>query len=136
MNFDRTEEQELIAASIARFVERDYTFEARRRTVASSGGYSEDIWRTMAELGLLGVTVPPEHGGLGGGAMEAMSLMEGIGEALMVEPWLATAGLGARLIARGGSQAQRDRILPAVVEGKLKLAFAHIEFEGRHSTSH
>ena len=61
MNFDRTEEQELVAASIARFIERDYTFEVRRRILAEPRGYSDAIWRTMAELGLLGVALPVEH---------------------------------------------------------------------------
>src|SRR5512132_2662130 len=103
MNFDISEEQELLAASIARFVERDYTFEARRRIIASPDGYSDDLWRTMAELGLLGVTLPAADGGLGGGAVDAMSWMEAIGSALIVEPWLATVGVGAQLVARGGN---------------------------------
>jgi len=133
MNFDRTEEQELIAASIARFVERDYTFGVRRRILASAQGYSDDVWQTMAKLGLLGVTLPSEHGGLGGGAGEAMSLMEGIGDALILEPWLPTVGLGAQFVARGGSDAQRAQILPAVIEGRRKLAFAYAEAESRHA---
>ena len=126
MNFDRTEEQELVAASIARFIEREYSFEARRRIVSSPGGYSDDIWRGMADLGLLGLLVPDDLGGLGGGAMEAMPLMEAIGSALVVEPWLATAGIGARLIARAGS-AEHRALLARVSDGTLKLAFAHPE---------
>ena len=136
MNFDRSEEQQLIAASIARFVERDYTFAIRRGIVASSAGCSDDVWRTLAELGLLGLTVPAADGGLGGGARDAMSLMEAIGDALIVEPWLATVALGARLIARGGDDVQRRRILPAVADGTRKLAFAHAEAEARHTLAH
>lgn len=136
MNFDPTEEQQLVAASIARFVERDYTFEARRCIVASDAGYSEDVWRTMAALGLLGMTLPETHGGLGGGAIDAMSLMEAIGAALVVEPWLATVGLCAQLVVRAGNAAQKARIVPAVVDGTLKLAFAHAEAGARYRLAH
>jgi len=136
MNFDPTEEQRLLAASIARFVDRDYTFEARRAIVASPAGFSPTVWRTLAELGLLGLTLPVEHGGFGGGAQDAMSLMSAIGEALIVEPWLATVGTAAQLVARGGTDAQKRRLLPAVAEGTITLAFAHAEPGARHDVAH
>jgi alkylation response protein AidB-like acyl-CoA dehydrogenase len=94
----------------------------------------------MAELGLLGLPLPAAYGGFGGGAMDTVSLMEAIGGALIVEPWLATVALGAQFIARGGNEAlrdeQRQRILPAVAEGRLKLAFAHVEAAARHTLAH
>jgi len=137
MNFDPSEEQRLLAASIERFVERDYAFETRRRIVASPDGYSQDVWRTMAELGLLGLPLPAAHGGFGGGAMDTVSLMQAMGGALIVEPWLATVALGAQFIARGHDNElrdeQRQRILPAVAEGRLKLAFAHAEAASRYA---
>ena len=136
MNFDASEEQQLFAASIARFVERDYAFDRRRRIVASPDGFSRDVWRTMAEMGLLGLPLPAAYGGLGGGAMDAMSLMDAIGAALIVEPWLATVALGAQLIALGGSEAQRQRMLPDVAEGTLLLAFANAEADARYTLAH
>jgi alkylation response protein AidB-like acyl-CoA dehydrogenase len=135
MNFDPTEEQQLLAASIARFVERDYTFEARRAIAASHQGWSSDVWRTMADLGLLGLTLPAEHGGFGGGAMDAMALMEAIGGALIVEPWLPTVALGARLVAKAGSDIQKQ-LLANVAEGRRTMAFAHAEAAARHSLAH
>jgi alkylation response protein AidB-like acyl-CoA dehydrogenase len=131
LNFDPSEEQRLFAASIERFVARDYTFEARRRIVASQDGYSRDVWAAFAELGLLGVAVPSEYGGLGGGAVDLTSVMEAIGEALIVEPFLATV-MGARLIARAGSLGQKNTLLPAIAEGKLTMAFAHSEQGARY----
>jgi len=136
MNFDPTEEQQLLAASIARFVERDYTFEARRAIVASPQGWSSAVWRTMADMGLLGLTLPAEHGGFGGGAMDAMALMEAIGGALIVEPWLSTVALGARLVAAAGTDVQKQRLLPSVAEGSRTMAFAHAEDGARHSLAH
>jgi alkylation response protein AidB-like acyl-CoA dehydrogenase len=135
MNFDPSEEQRLFAASIERFVARDYTFDIRRRIVASRDGYSRDVWAAFAELGLLGVAIPGEYGGLGGGAVDLTSVMEAIGEALIVEPFLATA-MGARFVAHAGTPEQKNGLLPAVAEGKLTMAFAHSEQGARYDLAH
>jgi alkylation response protein AidB-like acyl-CoA dehydrogenase len=135
MNFDPSEEQRLFAASIERFVARGYTFEARRRIVASHDGYSRDVWAAFAELGLLGVAIPTEYGGLGGGAVDLTSVMDAIGEALIVEPFLATV-MGARFVARAGTLEQKNTLLPAVAEGKLAMAFAHSEQGARYDLAH
>jgi alkylation response protein AidB-like acyl-CoA dehydrogenase len=90
----------------------------------------------MADLGLAGLCLPVEHGGFGGGAVDAMPVMEAIGEALIVEPYVATVGLGAQLIVRGGTAAQKGRILPAVAAGDLTLAFAQSESDARYELAH
>ena len=77
----------------------------------------------------------PDYGGFGGGAVDLMGVMEAAGDALLVEPYLATVGLGAQFVARAGSDAQKKAILPAVVEGKLKMAFAHTEKGARYNLS-
>jgi alkylation response protein AidB-like acyl-CoA dehydrogenase len=94
------------------------------------------VWSAMAELGLLGLTVPEAYGGLGGGAVDAMTLMEAIGDALLLEPWLATVGMGARIVARGGSDAERERMLPSVVQGTATLACAFAEPGSGYALSH
>ena len=132
MNFDYNEEQRLLAESVRRFVAQDYGFEERRRIVASAEGYSAKAWSTMAELGLLGLGISPEHGGFGGGAVDLMSTMEAFGDALVVEPYLATVGIGARFIALAGTPEQQETMLPRIVEGGLKLAFAHTEADARY----
>ena len=136
MKFDRTEEGRQLADSIARFVERDYDFDARRKIIASGEGFSRDAWKTMADLGLAGLLLPVETGGFGGGAVDAMPVMEAIGEALIVEPYLPTVGLGAQFIARAGTAAQKERILPAVISGDLTLAFAQLETDARYDLAH
>src|SRR5713226_6474782 len=73
MNFDYNEEQQLLAASVKRFIDKDYTSEARRKIVASSEGHSNAIWSTFAEIGLLGLPFSPDVGGFGGGAVDLMS---------------------------------------------------------------
>ena len=121
MKFDYSEEQQLVADSVRRFVQQDYAFEARRRIVASPEGWSHDIWRTLADIGLLGLPFPAEHGGFGGCAIDLMSVMEAFGEALLVEPYLSTVGLAGRLVARAGSEEQKREILPAIAEGRLVI---------------
>ena len=101
MNFDYNEEQLLLANSIKQFVAKEYTFEARNEIIGSPAGYSERVWSTFAEMGLLGLPFPPAFGGYGGDAVDLMPVMEAVGEGLIVEPYLATVGLGGRCIVRG-----------------------------------
>jgi alkylation response protein AidB-like acyl-CoA dehydrogenase len=131
MNFDYNEEQQLLADSVRRFIQKDYEFEARRTLVASAEGYSEKVWAALAEMGLTGIPFSPDYGGFGGGAVDLMSVMEAFGEGLLVEPYLPTL-LGALCVARAGSEAQKKAVLPAVVEGKLKMAFAFSERGARY----
>ncbi len=127
MDFEPSEEQRQLSDSLRRFIERDYAFEARRGIVASATGYSEAAWAALADLGVLALAVPEAHGGFGGGATDMMGVMEAIGEALVVEPVLETAGLGARFVALGGSESLKAAVLPALAEGRVKVAFAHVE---------
>ncbi len=136
MNFDYSEEQQLLANSIKQFIVKDYTFEARKALLTSSMGYSEQVWATFAEMGLLGLPFANEFGGFGGNAVDLMPVMEAIGEGLVLEPYLATVGLGGQFIARGGSDAQKQAVLPALIEGRLKLAFAQTERGGRYNLAH
>jgi alkylation response protein AidB-like acyl-CoA dehydrogenase len=134
MNFDYSEEQQLLADSVRRLLQKDYEFEARKKIVASKEGCSPAVWSKFAEMGLTALPLPSEHGGFGGGAVDLMGVMEAFGEALVVEPLVPTL-LGALLVAKGGSAELKRSILPAVAEGKMKLAFAHAEPNSRHDLS-
>jgi alkylation response protein AidB-like acyl-CoA dehydrogenase len=132
MNFDLNEEQQLLAASIRRFVEKDYAFEKRRKILASPEGWSREVWATLAELGVLGLPLPSDAGGFGGGASDLMPVMEAFGDALMVEPYLSTVGIGAQFVARGASAERQSNLLPSIAEGRLKMAFAQVEPGSRY----
>lgn len=123
MNFDYNEEQQLLADSVRRYLQKDYDFEARKKILATPEGWSERAWATFAEMGLTGLPLSPDYGGFGGGAVDLMSVMEAFGEALVVEPYLPTV-LGALAIAKGGDARQKQEILPLVVQGKMRLALA------------
>ena len=132
MNFDLSDEQTLLAETIKRFVATHYNFDARAKIIASPAGHSEDVWAALAEMGVLGLPFDEAHGGFGVTTVDLMLVMEAIGEGLLVEPYLATVGLGGRFIARAGTKAQQDRILPALIQGKHTLAFAHTEPGARY----
>jgi alkylation response protein AidB-like acyl-CoA dehydrogenase len=136
MKFDYSEEQQLVADSVRRFVAQDYGFEARRKIVASPEGWSREVWGKLAEIGLLGLPFPAEQGGFGGRAVDLMSVMEAMGDALLVEPYLSTVALAGRLVARTGSAAQLAETIPAVVEGRQVLAFGHTEEGARYDLAH
>jgi len=124
MNFDYNEEQQLLADSVRRFLQKDYDFEKRKAILQK--GWSEQVWATFAEMGLTGLPLSPDYGGFGGGAVDLMSVMEAFGEALVVEPYLPTI-LAALVIAKGGDAKQKQAILPQVAEGKMRLALATSE---------
>jgi len=126
MNFDYNEEQQLLADSVRRFLQKDYDFEARKKIVASEEGWSARVWSTFAELGLTGLPLSPDYGGFGGGAVDLMEVMIAFGEALVVEPYVPTVTT-ALMVAKAGTAQQQQSILPAVVQGRMKLAFAHLE---------
>ena len=131
MDFDYSEEQQLLADSVKKYAQKAYDFESRKKIVQSREGFSAEAWATFADMGLLGLPLADEFGGFGGGALDMMGVMEIFGEALVVEPYLATV-LAARLVARAGSAAQRKAILPAVAEGSMRLAFAQTEAGARY----
>jgi len=127
MNFDYNEEQQLLADSLRRYLQAQYSFEQRKKLI--DGG--AEVWAKFAEMGLMALPLPTEQGGFGGGAVDLMAIMEAFGEALVVEPYLATL-IASRLVARCGSAAQKSALLPHVAEGKLKMAFAHTEAGSRY----
>ncbi len=136
MDFDYSEEQRLLADTLKRFLTSNYTLDARAKIMASEAGYSQEVWAAFAEMGLLGLPYDTAYGGFGGNTVDVMIVMEAIGEGLVVEPYLSTVGLGGQFVARGGTEAQKQRILPAVAEGKARLALAQTELGARYDLQH
>jgi len=133
MDFAFTEEQTLLRNSVQKFVQNGYTFDARRATVKSEAGWKRESWKQFAELGLLGAPFTEEQGGLGGGPIETMIIMEEFGRGLVVEPYLGTVVLAGGFLRHGGSKAQKEQFIPEIVEGKRVFAFAFAEPQGRYN---
>src|SRR6266550_6911710 len=132
MDFELSEEQRLLKDSVERLIADRYGFEARKGYMQEPGGFSRELWRTYAELGLLGLGFDERHGGSGGGPIETMIVAEAFGRALALEPFLATVVLGGGLLRHGGSDEQRAALLPKIGDGSLLLAFAHSERQSRY----
>ena len=132
MDFDLTDEQRLLKDSVDRLIADQYQFEQRKKYMAEPDGWSSAVWQQYAELGLLGLPFAEAHGGFGGGPVETMIVMEAFGRGLVLEPYFGTVILGGGLIRRGASPAQQQALLPLVVQGKMKLAFAHVERQSRY----
>jgi alkylation response protein AidB-like acyl-CoA dehydrogenase len=118
-------EQVILRDSAEKFLGGRYDYRTFQRIADSEAGWSRELWSELAELGWLGLPFATEDGGSGGGAVELAILMEAFGRHLVIEPYLATVVLGGGLVASLGSAAERRAILPAVIKGDCRLAFAH-----------
>ncbi len=132
MDFSYTDEQQMLRDTLGRFLADRYDFETRRKVIAAEPGWSPDVWRAFAEeLGILGAGFSEDHGGLGGGAVEHMIVMEELGKGLVVEPYLGTAVIGGGFLkAAGGDLA--EELIPGIIAGEVVGAFAYAEPKGRY----
>ncbi|MEO8669581.1 MAG: acyl-CoA dehydrogenase family protein, partial [Bauldia sp.] len=133
MDFSFTEEQTLLRNSVQKFLQSTYDFDTRRKVSKSDTGWRKEIWKEFADLGLLGAAIPEDFGGLGGGPIETMIVMEEIGRSLVIEPYLANAVIAAGFLKAGGSTAQKESLLPAIAAGENTYAFAYAEPQGRYN---
>ena len=135
MNFDYTEEQQMVRDSIARFVQDDYDWDTRRAIVDGDEGMSRDNWNTFAELGWLSIPFSEADGGFGGNIVDLSVVMEEMGKGLVVEPFFPTVVLFGGLVARAGDEAQRGAVLENLISGQTLGAFAYVERQSRFEIS-
>jgi alkylation response protein AidB-like acyl-CoA dehydrogenase len=130
MNFDYTDEQNMLRDSIAKWAAGQYDFDKRREALKSEDAWKTN-WATFAELGLLMAPLPEEYGGLGGGPIDINVVAEEFGKALVVEPYVPTVVIGAGAIKYAGSAAQKEEHLNAIAGGERVIAFAQAEPKSR-----
>jgi alkylation response protein AidB-like acyl-CoA dehydrogenase len=133
MDFTYTETQNMIRETLSRFLSDTYDFDKRQKMIASDAGRDPTIWAALAsELGILGAAFSVAHGGLDGGHLENVIIMEELGKVMAIEPYLQTVVIGGgALKAVGGAQA--DAIIPEIINGNAILAFAYAEPQGRYN---
>ena len=132
MDFDLSEEQRLLKDSVEGLLADSYDFEQRKKNSAAKKGWSDEVWKKFAEQGLLGLPFAEADGGFGAGAIETMIVMEAMGKSLVVEPYLATVVLGGGFLRHGGSDAQRQALIPSIIDGSKTLSFAQLEKNSRY----
>lgn len=129
MDLNYSEDQRLLKAAVDRFLEERYDFERRKGIIGSDRGWDPSIWADFAALGWLALPFSEESGGLGGGPVETALIMEAIGRALVVEPYLACVILAGGLIETLGTPQQKAQLLGGLMEGASRPALAHMERE-------
>jgi pimeloyl-CoA dehydrogenase small subunit len=132
MDFDLSEEQRLLKESVEGLLSDAYEFEQRKKYMSEKGGWSRSIWNKFAEQGLLGLPFSEDEGGFGAGAVETMIVMEALGRALVVEPYLAAVVIGGGFLRHGASAAQKAAYIPSLIDGTKTFAFAQLEKNSRY----
>lgn len=125
MDFSFTEEQQMLLDSTRRWVSDHYGAEQRKKIITSPVGFSREVWRQFADLGLLGINIPADDGGFEGGPVGTLAVSMVMGEALVVEPYLSSAVVATRAIDTLASPAQRAQWLPKLASGELIAVLAH-----------
>lgn len=132
MDFNFTEEQDMVRDSLTRLVRENYGWETRMAAINSESGLNPGTWAQLAELGLLGMPFAEEDGGFGGGAVDAMIVMEEFGKGLVVEPFVPTVVCAGGFLKHAGTAAQKEEHIGGIVDGSQIFAFAYAEPRGRY----
>ncbi len=133
MDFNFTEEQGMIRDSLSRMIREQYDWETRVGVVNSEIGWRPDMWAQLAELGLFMAPFSEEDGGLGGGPVDAMIVMEEFGKGLVVEPFIPSVVCAGGFLKHAGTAAQKEEHLQAIMGGASVFAFAYAEPKGRYN---
>ncbi|MGA0605090.1 acyl-CoA dehydrogenase family protein [Phenylobacterium sp. VNQ135] len=133
MDFSFTEEQSMLRDTVASYLADNYDFDKRRAALAKEPGWRPDVWKAFAEeLGILGAPFSEDLGGLGGGPIENMVVMEELGKALVVEPYLPTVVIGGGFLKHSGYAGAAD-LIGGIIGGQNIFAFAYAEPKGRYN---
>ena len=135
MDFTFNEEQTMIQDQVEQFIQKEYDWETRQELSNSDLGFGTHNWKTFAELGWLGIAVSEKNGGFGGSSIETMLIMEEFGKGLVVEPFLETVVISAGILARHGTDEQKNQVLNSVINGEMHLALAYAEPQSRLNLS-
>lgn len=131
MDFEFTDEQNMVRDGISRLIREQYDFDTRREVIASESGWRPELWAQLAELGMLAAPFSEADGGFGG-PTEAMIIMEEFGKGLAVEPFIPSVVCAGGFLKHGGNDAQREEYIGGIISGEMVFAFAYAEPRGRY----
>ena len=130
MDFDFSDDQEQLRDAVRRWVDRGYGFE-RRRGAVRAGGFDRKTYGELAELGLTGLYVPDDQGGMGMGPVEGMVVMEELGRGIVLEP-VAQALIAGGVLSGYAPNAVKSAWLPKIASGEALVVLAHVERKARY----
>ena len=131
MDFDFSDDQVQLGDAVRKWVDKGYTFD-RRRAAEKAGGFDRAAWNELAELGLCGLYVPEDDGGLGMGPVEGMVVMEELGRGIVLEP-LAQSLMAGGVLAGYADAAIKAAWLPKVASGEALVVLAYQERAARYA---
>ncbi|MBS3960610.1 MAG: acyl-CoA dehydrogenase family protein [Sandarakinorhabdus sp.] len=133
MDFNFTETQSMLRDTLRRYLLDSYDFDTRQAMLRKDGGRDPGIWRSLAtEIGILGAALPEQYGGFGGGPVDSMVLMQELGRAIAVEPYVSTVVIGGNALAATGG-ALADALVPAIIGGEAIIGAGFYEPQGRYN---
>jgi alkylation response protein AidB-like acyl-CoA dehydrogenase len=130
MDFDFSEDQEQLRDAVRKWVDKGYDFE-RRRAAVSAGGFDRAAYTELAELGLAGLYISGDDGGLGMGPTEGMVVMEELGRGIVLEP-LAQTLICSGVLSAYAPADLKAAWLPRVASGEALVVLAHQERGARY----
>lgn len=131
MSLDLTlsESEQMLKKTALDFMHRDAPKGVVQVLQETDTGYTEELWKTVVEMGWLGIIIPEEYGGTGSTLTSAGVLFEALGSGPLPGPYFSSAILGSQIIMEAGSEEQKKQILPAVANGEQILTLALTEPE-------
>jgi len=127
MDLKLSEEQEMIKTQARDFLEAEYAFEVAKAVDFTDDAFSAEHWQKAADMGWPGLGIPEQYGGTGGNFLDLGVLYEELGRAAFLSPLFSSAVLCASAIMEGGTEEQKNALLPAIARGERKLALAFTE---------
>src|SRR5687768_4825901 len=132
MDFTLTDDQKMLVETVQNFTKKQSSVERVRQIRKSAIGWDKAVWQQMGELGWLGVAFPEAYGGSAGSFLDAGLILEQLRTTLVPEPYVASVILGGLAILKAGSEEQKQKYLPPMIEGKTSLALAYLERDSRY----
>ena len=127
MDFDFTEEQKILSKTARDFLESHCPSSFVLEMEEDEKGYTEELWRGMAELGWMALIIPEEYEGVGGSFLDLVVMLEEMGRACLPGPFFSTVVLGSQSIMEAGNESQRREFLPKIAAGDMTLTLAIAE---------
>jgi alkylation response protein AidB-like acyl-CoA dehydrogenase len=131
VNFAFSEEQEELRATARRFLEQKAPSPVVRRLMETEDGFDEALWLENAAMGWQAMAIPEQYGGAGFGFIELVVLLQEMGRALYPSPFFSSVILGAFTLLESADEAHKEKLLPGIASGELRVAMAVTEPAGR-----
>jgi alkylation response protein AidB-like acyl-CoA dehydrogenase len=136
LDFEFSDEQRQLHDVVERYLNEQYSFDHFKSIKQSAAGWDAAVWRGLAELGVLGITVPEAQGGLGFGPLETLAMMGDCGRNLLLEPVLSSAVIGSAVLRAFAGQAPAGELLAAMAAGRKIAVLAHFDHGARFDSRH